>query len=215
MRLKKKLVQIINKAINFNKKLVWKNNSKNLYLATTVREFIEIFKLRSEIYTKLKYDNEFPDMIQGLNFDSYDENSAILYTKVNGIVTGTCRVIFDSDKKLPIDSHFSLDYLRIQHKSIAEISRLSVKHNSHGLNQEFRWLTRGVYLIIIENSISKTVSAIKNEHFKLYKKFGGFTFEKKIDTYGKFPIPLIITFWDISKISNFFKRAFLEKLEVA
>jgi len=154
-------------------------------------------------------------VIKGLNFDDYDENSAILYTKIDGIVTGTCRVIFDSDKKLPIDSHFSLDYLRIQYKSIAEISRLSVKHNSSGLNQEFRWLTRGVYLITIKNSITKTVSAIKDEHFKLYKKFGGFTFEQKIDTYGKFPIPLIITLWDISKISNFFKRAFLKKLKVS
>ena len=195
--------------------MIWEDNSKNLYLATTAREFLEIFRLRSEIYTELKYDNEFPDMIKGLNFDAYDENSAILYTKVDGVVTGTCRVIFDSDKKLPIDSHFSLDYLRIEHKSIAEISRLSVKHNSSGLNQEFRWLTRGVYLIATKNSITKTVSAIKDEHFKLYKKFGGFSFEKKIDTYGKFPIPLIITLWDISKISNFFTRAFLEKLKVA
>ena len=131
------------------------------------------------------------------------------------MVTGTCRVIFDSDKKLPIDSHFSLDYLRIQLKSIAEVSRLVVKHNSNGLNQEFRWLTRGVYLISIKNSITKTVSAIKDEHFKLYSKFGGFTFEKRIDTYGKFPIPLIITVWDTLKISNFFKRAFLEKSKVA
>ena len=209
------MVQIISSAIEFNKKLIWENNSKNLYLATTTKEFIEIFKLRSEIYTKLKYDNEFPDMIKGLDFDDYDENSAILYTKVDGIVTGTCRVIFDSNKKLPIDSHFSLDYLRIQHKEIAEISRLNVKHNTVGLNQEFKWLTKGVYSISIKNSITRTVSAIKDEHFKLYSKFGGFTFEKRIDTYGKFPIPLIITLWDISKVSNFFKRAFLEKLKVS
>ncbi len=215
MQLKKKLVQIISEGIRFNKNLIWKNGSKNLFLATTVKEFIEIFKLRSEIYTKLKYDNEFPDMIKGLNFDSYDENSAILYTKVEGVVTGTCRVIFDSDNKLPIDTHFSLDYLRIKNKTIAEISRATIKHSSIGLNQEFKWLTKGVYLITIKNSITKTVSVIKNEHFKLYNKFGGFHIEKELKTYGHLDKPFIITSWNILKISNFFKRAFLEKSEVA
>ena len=124
-------------------------------------------------------------------------------------------MIFDSDKKLPIDSHFSLDYLRIQLKSIAEVSRLVVKHNSNGLNQEFRWLTRGVYLISIKNSITKTVSAIKDEHFKLYSKFGGFSIEKRFEIYGDLPNPSVITIWDAFKVSNFFKRAFLEKSKVA
>ncbi len=154
------MVQIISRAIVFNKRLIWENSSKNLFLATTAREFIEIFRLRSEIYTALKYDNEFPDMIKGLNFDDYDENSAILYTKVDGIVTGTCRVIFDSNKKLPLDSHFSLNYLRIEHQKIAEISRLNVKHNTVGLNQEFKWLTKGVYSIRIVGSGDKPQAII-------------------------------------------------------
>jgi hypothetical protein len=209
------LIQIISRAIAFNKRLIWENGSKNLFLATTTREFIEIFRLRSEIYTELKYDNEFPDMIKGLNFDAYDENSAILYTKVDGIVTGTCRVIFDSDKKLPIDSHFPLDYLRTENKTIAEISRATIKHSSIGLNQEFKWLTKGVYLISIKNSITKTVSALKNEHLKLYSKFGGLSIEKRFEIYGGLPNPSIVTVWDALKISNFFKRAFLEKLKVS
>jgi len=153
-------------------------------------------------------------MIKGLNFDSYDENSAILYTKVNEVITGTCRVIFDSNKKLPIDSHFSLDCLRKKH-NIAEVSRLSVKHNSSGLNQEFRWLTRGVYLITTKNFITKTVSAIKDEHFRLYKKFGGFSIEKRFKIYGDLPNPSVVTVWDTLKISNFFKRAFLENLKAS
>ena len=176
---------------------------------------LKIFRLRSEVYREINYNNEFPDIINGLNFDDYDENSAILYTKIDDIVTGTCRVIFDSDKKLPIDSHFSLDYLRLQHKDIAEVSRLTVKHSNIGLNQEFKWLTRGVYLITIKNSIRKTVSALKSEHFKLYSKFGGLKIEKKFDIYGELPNISIITLWDASQISNFFKKAFLEKSEVA
>jgi len=195
--------------------LVWDNGSKNLFLAKTAKEFIEIFKLRSEIYTKLQYDNEFPDMIKGLNFDDYDENSAVLYTKVNGIVTGTCRVIFDSNKKLPIDTHFSLDYLRIGNQNISEISRLIVKDNRSGLNQEFKWLIKGAYLISTKNSVTKTVSVIKNEHFKLYNKFGGFYIEKMLKTYGHLDKTFIITSWNLLKISNFFKRAFLAKSKVA
>jgi len=195
--------------------LVWDNGSKNLFLAKTAKEFIEIFKLRSEVYTKLQYDNEFPDMIKGLNFDDYDENSAILYTKVNGIVTGTCRVIFDSNKKLPIDTHFSLDYLRTGNQNISEISRLIVKDNRSGLNQEFKWLTKGVYLIGIKNSINKMVSALKNEHLKLYSKFGGLSIEKRFKIYGGLPNPSIIIVWNVLKISTFFKRAFLVKSKVA
>lgn len=204
------MLQIISNAIEFNKKLIWEDNSKNLYLATTAKELIEIFKLRSEIYTKLNYGNEFPDMINGLNLDNYDESSAILYTKINGIITGTCRVIFDSNKKLPIDSHFSLNYLREEYTTIAEVSRLVIKHQSNGLNQEFKLLTKGVYFITLQNKITKTVSVIKDEHFKLYKKFGGFNIENKFDIYGTLYNTFIITLWDVSKISNFFKRAFLK-----
>lgn len=121
-------METILKSITFNKSLIWDKRFKDIYLATTVQELLEIFKLRSEVYTQLNYDDEFPDLIQGFNCDSYDENSAILYTKVNGTITGTCRVIFDSQNKLPIDSYFSLDYLRTDMKTLVEVSRLIVKY---------------------------------------------------------------------------------------
>jgi len=84
-----------------------------------------------------------------------------------------------------------------------------VKHQSSGLNQEFKVLTKGVYTIIIKNSIIKTVSVIKDEHLKLYKKFGGFEVEKKFDVYGTLNNDFIITRWDVSQISKFFRKAFL------
>lgn len=208
-------METILKSITFNKSLIWDKRFKDIYLATTVQELLEIFKLRSEVYTQLNYDDEFPDLIQGFNCDSYDENSAILYTKVNGTITGTCRVIFDSQNKLPIDSYFSLDYLRTDMKTLVEVSRLIVKHQTVGLNQEFKWLTKGVYLLTNKNAITQTVSVIKKEHFKLYSKFGGFEMEKELDAYGNLDKSFMITSWNINNISNFFKRAFLEHTKVA
>ena len=79
----------------------------------------------------------------------------------------------------------------------------------------YKWLTKGVYLISTKNSITKTVSALKNEHLKLYSKFGGLSIEKTFDIYGDLPNPSVVSLWDASKISNFFKRAFLKKLKVS
>jgi len=208
-QLKKNLADILSSAIAFNKALIWDENSTNLYLATTVRELIEVFKLRSEVYKDLGYNSEFPDIIEGLNFDDYDRCSAILYTKVNGTITGTCRVIFDSDQKLPIDSYFSLNYLREQHKNIVELSRLVVKKQHNGLSQEFKLLFKGVYLISTHNNITKTISVIKNDHYKLYQKFGDVKIEKQFDLYGTLNNKFIITLWNLAEISNFFRKAFL------
>jgi len=212
---KKKLLDIVRSTISFNKKLSWKNNSENLYIATTPKELLSIYKLRSDIYNKLNYNHEFPDIIKGLNFDLYDKTSAILYTKINNCITGTCRIIFDSKNKLPIDNNYSLDYMRIKNKQLGEVSRLIINNHNEGLNQEFKTLTQGVYSIILNNSISISLSVITNEHFKLYRKFGGFIIEKKLNTYGHINKPFIISSWDVSKVSNFFKKIFLKKLEVA
>ncbi len=208
---KQKLQQNIQNTIKFNRKLIWSSSKLFLSIVTTPEELLEIYRLRSDIYTKLHYDNEFPNLIKGLSFDSYDEHSAILYTKINGKITGTCRVIFDSCEKLPIDKNYSLDYLRTQKQRLAEVSRLIIDHNTDGLSQEFKLLTRGVYLIISNNTIDNSVSVIKDDHFNLYNKFGGFAIEEHLHTYGNLENPFIITSWDTSKISNFFKRAFLNE----
>jgi len=179
-------------------------------LATTVKEFIEIFKLRSEIYTQIGYDNEFPDYINGLNFDKFDENSALLYTKIDNEITGTCRVIFDSNKKLPIDKYYSINHLREKYFKIAESSRLVVKHQKAGLNQEFKLLMNGLYSIGINNYTYHIVSVIKDEHFRFYQKFGGFKLEYKFNNYGKMSVPIIMVSWSVLEISNFFKKAFLK-----
>ncbi len=180
-------------------------------MVSSVKELIQIFMLRSKIYKKLNYNSEFPDLIEGLNFDFYDKNSAILYIKKDQVITGTCRLIFDSDKKLPIDKNYSLDYLRVDEKKISEVSRLIIEHQNAGLSQEFKLLTKGIYYVIKQNNLDFSISVIKEEHFKLYRRFGGFDIEEKLNSYGHLDNSFVITSWDILKISIFFKKLFLEE----
>ncbi|MBN2768398.1 MAG: hypothetical protein JXQ68_04800 [Campylobacterales bacterium] len=204
------LFSITKNALSFNKKLSLGSCKNNIFLTTTLDELLEVYKLRSKIYAKLQYHREFPDIIDGLNFDVYDEHSAIIYTKKNGRINGTCRLIFDHHKdKLPIDKHYSLDYLRKDGKKLAELSRLVIDHESKGLSQEFKLLTQGTYCTMISNDITNTVSVMSEEHYKWYDKFGGFSIEERFERYGNINKPFIITSWEVAKISIFFKKVFL------
>ncbi len=205
------LFSIATNALSFNKKLSLENCNNNIFFTTTLDELLEVYKLRSKVYAKLQYSNEFPDLIGGLNFDAYDEHSAIIYTKKNGKMSGTCRLIFDhNEHKLPIDKHYSLEYLRQEGKRLAELSRLVIEHENKSLNQKFKLLTQGVYCTMINNDITDTVSVMSEEHYKWYDKFGGFSIEERFESYGNIGKPFIITSWDAAKISDFFKRVFLK-----
>lgn len=96
------LETIIDKTISFNKSLNFETEQNSLHLALSAEELLNIFKLRSDIYTKLNYNSEFPEIIEGLNFDKYDQNSAIIYTKTDNFISGTCRLIFDSKKSFQL-----------------------------------------------------------------------------------------------------------------
>jgi hypothetical protein len=208
---KRMLFSIARNALSFNRKLSLENCKNNIFLTTTLDELLEVYKIRSKIYAQLQYSNEFPDAIEGLNFDAYDEHSAIIYTKKNGKINGTCRLIFDYSKyKLPIDKHYSLDYLRKKGKKLAELSRLVIEHENKGLNQEFKLLTKGVYFTMINNGITDTMSVMSEEHYRWYDKFGGFQIEERFESYGNIGKPFVVTSWDATKISDFFKRAFLK-----
>ena len=205
----KELERTIERALSFNHSLVWDNNTKNIFLASTPEDLIGIYALRSKIYAELAYDKEFPDTIKGLNFDSYDEHSAILYTKREGKITGTCRVIFDLNNALPMDKNFPLNYLRNKGEKLAELSRLMIDNKEKGLSQEPKYLTKGAYLVMQKNDLTTLMSVMVEEHFKLYDKFGGFKIEEKIESYSDLGLPFIITSWNISEVSLFFKKIFL------
>jgi hypothetical protein len=202
-----KLSKIIKNTIEFNKKLYDIGTLKDVSLATTVEDLILIFILRSEVYHEMGYANEFPEAIKGLNFDQYDECSAIVYSKRNNVITGTCRLIFDLAKKLPIDNKFSLDYLRNNNRSLVEASRVIIK-NIEGLKPEFKLLTIDSYKVLASYKMD-AVSVMTEEHIRLYKKFGGLDVEKKFESYGTLKQEFFLTLWQTSNISPFFKRIFL------
>ena len=201
--------RMLDEVITFNRKINWESNSANLKLVTTAEEFIKICNLRSEIYGNLGYQKEFPDFLPNMNFGFYDLNSAIIYNLTNSEITATCRLIFDSDKKLPIEEKLDLSSIRSKFQNIAEVSRLMVKKEQKGLNLDFKYLTLGIYNIITNNNLDASISVILKEHFRLYGKFGGFNIEKELESYGNLNAPFIITSWNPYEVSDFFRKAFL------
>jgi N-acyl-L-homoserine lactone synthetase len=202
---------VIRQALAFNRKVNWPYNEKQMSPVRNRMELLEIFRLRSKIYRGLNYQNEFPDPVEGYNFDGYDTHAAIFYTHYNGKITGTCRIIFDTEGRLPIDENYSLDHLRQKHGRIAELSRFIIDNDVTGLSPEFKLLIKGMYGIVEHNDIDLAVSVIAKEHYKFYNKVGGFQKEALLPTYGHLKRPYMITTWDTSKISSFFKRAFLSE----
>lgn len=204
------LEEIVEETISFNKKINWDFSLKNLQIVTNVEELIEVFKLRSDVYRSINYQKEFPDTIEGLNFDIYDKKSAIIFYQNDKNITGTTRLIFDSENKLPTDKIYSFDDVRMQYNKIGELSRLIVKHEQKGLNLEFKYLMKGVYLLFIQNDIDITFLGIKKEHYKLYERFGGNQIIKELDNYGSLDLDALILSWNPAEVSDFFKRTFLK-----
>ncbi|ABV67425.1 hypothetical protein Abu_1165 [Aliarcobacter butzleri RM4018] len=205
------LESILEDTISFNKKLSWEDKYKNLSLVKNAEELIEVFKLRSHVFTQINYQNEFPDIIEGLNFDIYDKNSAVIFYKNNKEVTATIRLIFDSENKLPSENKCSFDDMREKYNCIGEISRNIVKNRGQGLNLEFKYLMCGIYNVFINNNIDIALSGIKQEHLKLFKKLGGVDIYKEMPSYGSLEVPCLIISYNPKYASNFFKKVFLEE----
>ena len=204
------LEKTIDETISFNKTMIFPNENKNLHLATTAEDLVDVFKLRSDVYTSINYQEEFPDPIEGLNFDQYDCNSAILFYKNNNIATGTTRLIFDSNNKLPSEDKVSFDNMRKKYNVIGELSRLIVRNETKGLSLDFKYLMSGIYHLFNNNEIDITLLGIKEEHYKLYSKFGGSNIIHELQNYGNIDFSALILSWDPSEVSNFFKKAFLK-----
>lgn len=203
------LEEVIEETTTFNKNLNWDNSNPNLYLTTTAEELLEVYKLRSDVFTKIGYQEEFTDTIEGLNFDKFDKKSAVIYYKNNNEITGTCRFIFDSKNKLPSEGKLNFDTFRKQYGKIGELSRNVVKNETKSLSLEFKYLMAGIYNIHTNNNIQFTISGIKKDHYKLCSKFGGIEVLEEMDGYGKVKMPFLLISWDLAKVSPFFKKAFL------
>ncbi len=202
------MAEIMYRTLLFNRTLPWRE-SKHVFLAQTPQELLEIYRLRSTVFGQLTYGKDIPGDIKGLNFDSLDECSAILYTKSEGMITSTCRVIFDSDMHLPIEKTYSFETMKEQGKQIAELSRLARLNTDRALNQDFKYLVLGAYHTMIDNGMDVLVSTMIPEHYSFYRNFGGFNIEKELDSYIGMNRPFLITAWEVSEISSYFKRLYL------
>ena len=205
------LESIIDETISFNKKLSWNSDNKNLALTKTAEELVEVFKLRSDVFTEIGYQDEFPDTIEGLNFDIYDKTSAVIYYKNNKEVSATIRLIFDSENRLPSEGKESFDDMRAKYNCIGVISRNIVKTRGQALNLEFKYLMCGIYNVFINNDIDIALSGIRQEHLKLFKKLGGVEIYKELNSYGSLETPCLIISYNPNYASNFFKKVFLEE----
>ena len=205
------LEEIIEETISFNRNLSWDDINKSLKLTTSAEELIKVFEFRSDVYTEIGYQNEFPDVIEGLNFDIFDKSAGIVYYQNNKVVTGSCRLIFDSKNKLPSEDKYSFNNLRDEYGILGEISRNAVRNNTKkGLGLEFKYLMAGMYNVFINNNIDLTLSVMKKEHYKLFSKFGGNDVVDELCDYGELKQTSLIISWDPSKVSNFFKKVFLK-----
>lgn len=205
------LESVIDETISFNKKLNWDYEKNNLKLTTTAEELVEVFKLRSDVFSEINYQHEFPDTIEGLNFDKFDKTSAVIYYQQNKEVTASIRLIFDSKNGLPSEGKAKFDDMRKKHKTIGEISRNIVKYRGKGLNQEFKYLMCGVYNVFTNNDIDIALSGIKKEHLKLFKKLGGVDIYKEMNAYGSLKVPVLIISYNPQYASKFFKKVFLDE----
>lgn len=204
------LEETIEEAIAFNRSLSWDKSNASYQLTTTAEDLVAVFKLRSDVYQKMHYMNEFPDAIEGFNFDLFDSHSAIIFCKNDKEYTGTSRIIFDSVKnKLPSDKKFSFEYLREKKKKIAETSRLTIKKNDTKLSLDFKNIMKAYYDIITHNHLDLIVSSIIQEHYKLYSKFGGITIEAQLNAFGELVGEFFVIAWNPYEASDFFKRSFL------
>lgn len=203
------LDEVIEETLSFNKSLKWDATTDNLFLTTTAEELLEVYKLRSQVYTEINYQKECPDLIPGLNFDKFDKTSAIVLYKQKNEVTGTCRLILDSDNKLPTEEKVSFEKQRANFNKIGEISRNIVKYRDKGLNLEFKYLMRGIYYLTILNDIDLTVFGIKKDDLKLFSKLGGIEVLEELDSYGEVKKPFLIISRESKKTSSFFKKLFL------
>ena len=206
---RRQMVLTMYRTLVFNRELKWKAMD-NVFLVQSVEALLDIYRLRSRVYASLGYTKEFPEMIAGVDFDQYDERAAILYTQKEGRVTGTCRIVFDDKHTLPIDKNYSLNFLRKKGEPFGELSRLIIeKVQKRGLGREFRHLTLGAYQLMKHNHLTRVVSVILEEHFRLYKKFGGFEKKALLSSYGQLNKPFLISTWDIESVSQYFKKVFL------
>lgn len=208
--LEEKLRDIIVQSIKLNSSQKWIPYDK-IDLIRTPEDMLALMRLRSEVYAPLPgYSEEFPNYISNMLFDDFDKSSIIFIHKRGDDITGSIRIVLDNENGLPTEEKFSFDYLRNDH-NIAEFSRQVIHPDYQNKGTEFRKFYSASYGWALMNGIDMFLAGIDREHLKLYQKFGGINVEQELDGYGMIKRPFLITSWDISQISPYFRKTVLKE----
>lgn len=212
------LDEVIHRCISNTKKLnLEKQITQNVEILTKPDELIKIMKLRSEIFSPISgFSEQFPDPIKGLNFDNFDKYSINFGYKREGRILGTIRIILDSNYNLQTEniynSKFGFNRYRIEYKNhknpICEISRIAIRPQTRGKGI-WQELFKAKGQIIKSLDIGTTLASMACDHYHKYYEKLGMKVIKKIQVYGKIPIPCYITNWPTNQFSGHFKTEFL------
>lgn len=118
-------------------------NNIRIKVATTEKEFDEIFFFRWKMYTEYGYidPQDFPH--QKLS-DKYDRYSLNVIAYKNGQPVGTVRLILPSKEGFPTEKAFNIIDLNAPRKKMGEISKLCIKKESKKNN-----LTKKIFLCLM------------------------------------------------------------------
>lgn len=170
--------------------------------------FKNVCRLRSEIYTGLKYNNEFK-ITNGLMVDEYDKKSSIFVHTNGEKLIGSTRLVLDSKLKLPTEKYYSFDNFRNKGYKIAEGSRLIVDKSIKESKFSFKYLSGEMIKYAKDKNIDYILATISKEHFKFYKKFGGVEIINDYKKYGNIEKDFITISIDLNNLSPFLNKKFL------
>ncbi len=222
LNLLKELDNTTNNAIRYlSQHNLPQNLGTNLHLVNTLDELLQIFNLRSMVFEEAGYLKEFPDKIEGLNYDEYDNNSLHMAYKRNNDITGSTRIIIPTMQNplLPTEKYikdkFSLSPLKEKHNNkqipIAELSRTVIDPNYRVTGNEFKRMFAGLYEIAQMTDIgSYLLMMTHNMYENLYSKCGMEILDI-VNNRGNIDKACIILNWEPENSSEFFKKVFLRK----
>jgi predicted GNAT family N-acyltransferase len=158
--------------------------NENIKIITTFEEFVQMGKLRSQIFSRVPgFNEEFPEDIPGLQYDKYDENSINLIYKVDEDVAGTLRIILNENNGLQ-----SQGYLPQFGKEVSEFSRLagSTDHRDKHISIQ---LINECFNISKSIGLEKIVALAEARLFKKALTKIGFEKIETFEKYGKIQVP--------------------------
>lgn len=145
----------------------------------TIDEFMEVSRLRYEVYCKEKKfisEDNYPNHYE---IDEYDDYSVHFIARTELETVGTVRLILHNPLGLPVANHYNFDIsaMSLSEKRVAEISRFAIKKRAlkiYGLDKSSITLEliRCLYHEVKKNRISHLCAAMENSLQRLLHHWG-------------------------------------------